>query len=316
MKKWTQESVIQMIKERAEKGLPLNSADVSAQDESLFGAGRRTFKSWGKAVEVAGFDYKAISLEARRRPRNPKGTWTEELITEKIKERYEAGQPLNPHTVQGEDSKLYAAAAATFGSWGKAIEAMGIDYLEHRKTSDWTADKLTNKIKDLHRRGADLSDNNVSLLAPSIYGAATVHFGSWKKAIEAAGIQYIEVSRTDKWSREKIRNIIRSMVENGEKINRNNLPSSIYDYYKNFEEALKDAGIEMAEGDIKIPDNCIRKIRELRGMSQEELGNIVGCSHRQIGLIELKQIDPKIAQLLKIASALNVTVDELYRIND
>ena len=59
-----------------------------------------------------------------------------------------------------------------FGSWGKAVEVAGIDYIEHRKTMKWSAEKVIEKIKYLYDKGVDLSDCTVNHPASTLYGAA------------------------------------------------------------------------------------------------------------------------------------------------
>lgn len=60
----------------------------------------------------------------------PYGYWTEERVLESIRERVESGKPINPHSVQNDDGKLYAAYKSFFKSWGEAVEAAGFDYIE------------------------------------------------------------------------------------------------------------------------------------------------------------------------------------------
>lgn len=139
---WTKEEVLRLIKERTAERLPLSYSVVVRDAEALTGVARRLFGSWGAAVEAAGLNYREIKKQARLTERYPVGYWSTQRIVEMIRAREVLGLPLNPHAVQNEDSKLYAAAAQYFGSWGKAMEAAGIDYLEHRKTRGWDAETI------------------------------------------------------------------------------------------------------------------------------------------------------------------------------
>lgn len=133
--RWSKELVLQRIKERRSAGLALNYADVVADNEPLTSASRHLFGSWGKAITAAGLDYEAIKAEARNKPSSPPGTWDAEVVIEQIRERAERGESLNAHAAQTDDSRLYSAAIRHLGSWGKAVEAAGLDYLEHRRTA-------------------------------------------------------------------------------------------------------------------------------------------------------------------------------------
>lgn len=60
----------------------------------------------------------------------------------------------------------------------------------------------------------------------------------------------------------------------------------------------------------------IRKIREEKGLSQEQLARISGVSASHIGYIENGEREPTISILCKLAKALNVSLDELYEYKD
>ncbi len=68
----------------------------------------------------------------------------------------------------------------------------------------WTRKGILAEIKRLQQAGAELnyasaSDNHLNLVR-----AACWHFGSWEHAIEKAGLNYDEVSRYQRWTRERI----------------------------------------------------------------------------------------------------------------
>jgi len=83
---WTQQSVLEAIRQRDASGLPINYQAVVNDDEKLTGAARRYFGSWNAALAAAGFDPEQIRRETRRdSPRLPAGTWTEEMVLEGIR---------------------------------------------------------------------------------------------------------------------------------------------------------------------------------------------------------------------------------------
>lgn len=309
---WTAEMVLERIKARHDSGLAINSADVDSQDEPLAGAARRLFGSWGKAVTAAGYDYEAVKKEARNRPRNPPGTWDAQQVIKKIKERHVQGLPMNAHSVQVDDSKLYSAAVTHLDSWGKAVEAAGIDYLEHRKTIEWDKDKLAEKIRSLHEVGADLSDRNVNLLNGSLYGAAATYHGSWPAAVEAAGVEYQEVSRTEKWSKEKLRALALGMMELGLEVNTTTLPVAMRDYYSSIDELLADVGL--ATPKRQPTPNSVAQYREQAGLSQRQLGPKIGRSHTWIRYLEMGRVEPTVGEALRLARELNASVEHLFTV--
>ncbi len=60
----------------------------------------------------------------------------------------------------------------------------------------------------------------------------------------------------------------------------------------------------------------IRKFRESRNISQKELGELVGVSRQTINYIELGKTSPKITVALKIAKVFNISVEEIFELED
>lgn len=317
---WTSELVIEKIQERHNCGKSLSYSLVVSDDEPLTGAARRYFTNWGNAIAAAGYDYVKIKKEARKKSvQVPRGYWSAEKIIEKIKLRVESGLSLSPHTVQNEDSKLYSAAAQTFHSWGKAVEIAGYDYLEHRKTQEWSPEKIISRIRYAYERGADISDKTVSVLSPGLYGAASTHFKSWQKAVEKAGIDYYLVSRTVRWGRVKILDMIRDAVKKGKTLSMHSFPegfkAAVYDHFDSWDDALAAAGFSekpWTEVDKNIKNN-IREYRKKANLSEQKLGQKIGVSHRTISMLELSQyIDPRVSFAIKLSRILGRTVEEVF----
>ncbi|HLR70995.1 MULTISPECIES: helix-turn-helix transcriptional regulator [Bacillaceae] len=59
--------------------------------------------------------------------------------------------------------------------------------------------------------------------------------------------------------------------------------------------------------------NRIRELRKAKKMSQEALANICDVSRQTINAIENNKYDPSLALAFKIATTLNITVDELFQ---
>ena len=56
----------------------------------------------------------------------------------------------------------------------------------------------------------------------------------------------------------------------------------------------------------------LKDIRKKRGLTQEQLGELVGRSYKYIGLIERGQRMPSIKTLAKIADELNVDIKDFF----
>ncbi|WP_268913607.1 helix-turn-helix transcriptional regulator [Lentilactobacillus sp. SPB1-3] len=59
-------------------------------------------------------------------------------------------------------------------------------------------------------------------------------------------------------------------------------------------------------------DNRIREYRKQLGMSQNELADKVGLARQTIGLLENKSYNPSLKVCLRLANALDTTLDSLF----
>jgi len=97
-----------------------------------------------------------------------------------------------PANVASEHSTLYHVACKVFGSWSNALSECGIDYYKARNHDKWSNERILRAIKELHNQGKSLrpsrlrNNGNMKLLS-----AANYHFRSWRKAVEASGIEYL-----------------------------------------------------------------------------------------------------------------------------
>ncbi len=63
---------------------------------------------------------------------------------------------------------------------------------------------------------------------------------------------------------------------------------------------------------MKIGPN-LKRLREERLMTQDELGKAAGIGHDQISRIEHDKVDPRFSTIKKLAAALGVEPQELVR---
>src|SRR5437764_15075466 len=83
----------------------------------------------------------------------------------------------------------------------------------------WTKDEIVRTLKKLHKRGEDLSYNALARKRQPLVSAAAYHFGSYRNAVEKAGIDYAaEVLRRPRWSRPKIIDLIKRARRKGESL--------------------------------------------------------------------------------------------------
>jgi hypothetical protein len=80
----------------------------------------------------------------------------------------------------------------------------------------WTRDDILKALKKLHKSKADLSYNALAARRQPLVSAAAYHFGSYRKAVERAGIDYAEVTRRPRWTRQMIIGLIKDAKRRGD----------------------------------------------------------------------------------------------------
>lgn len=149
--------------------------------------------------------------------------WSKEKIINQILSIHKRGEKITSHYIQVQYPKLFTAARRHFGSWGKAVMSAGLDY---SKISNiviknlWSKERIINEIKDAHKKNKPVYLTYVMRNYPHLYRAATnkAFFGSWKKAIESAGLNYNKIRKCHPWmTKEQIIKKLCQMSEEGKK---------------------------------------------------------------------------------------------------
>jgi hypothetical protein len=215
-----------------------------------------------------------------------KRKWTTELIVVTIKSLHTAGVRLNSRSIRVSHPALYRVAQVRFGSWKAAIEAAGFEYEDvkisaYQKKRKWPRQRVIRLIKRLYRRGVDLSSQNVTMKYPRLMGGARMAFKTWRKAIEAADIDYSAVAKRPnmvRWSKKLIITRIQERVREGLRINvaivkceDNNLYVAALRHFKHWSEAVEAAGFsywEVREDRWWTPQLVILEIKRRAHMGE------------------------------------------------
>jgi len=92
----------------------------------------------------------------------------------------------------------------------------------------WSKEKIIREILTLHEDINQLNDSYVNKNYTPLYNAARRQFGSWKNAIEAAGLNYDKIKelaeskrleKVSKWSKQSIIDEILEMNASKENLN-------------------------------------------------------------------------------------------------
>ncbi|HYO11290.1 MAG TPA: hypothetical protein VER17_20160 [Tepidisphaeraceae bacterium] len=80
----------------------------------------------------------------------------------------------------------------------------------------WDKPRIKAELKRLYRGGANLSYNALARKSQALVSAAAYHYGSYRSAVEAAGIDYAAVTRRPRWTKPAIIQLIKQARRKGE----------------------------------------------------------------------------------------------------
>jgi hypothetical protein len=150
--------------------------------------------------------------------------WTKKLVLEEIKRLRFEGKSLKYR-----EGAMYLHQAATkcFGSFENALKKLGLNYqmlgMKRRVPFSWTAEKVIKEIKKRHRKKQPLYVSHFfeTKEASGLVDAGRIYFGSWKKAIEASGLNYKKIRKygsVKEWAEELTNEEVEELKERIEKI--------------------------------------------------------------------------------------------------
>jgi len=185
--------------------------------------------------------------------------WSKEKIIHSILSLNKKGKSLSTSSIQKSNSRLYRSACKYFEGWEEALTAAGLDYSKiWKKIPKYERDNTLEEIKALYKSGADLSysglrNNNRS----DIYHAGRKLFGSWPKALKAAGIkpeEFRKPTKTPTWTKEAILERIKLFHRTGQSLVFSDIKqfdtallSSARRYFGSWEAALTSAGFDYSK---------------------------------------------------------------------
>lgn len=196
--------------------------------------------------------------------------WSKQSIAAEIVRMEKSGENLNYANIAQQHVALLRAATRYFGSWRAAVEFAGLDYEAIRKYKTWTRERIIKRIRQLHEAGCDLSWRHVSTnVDPQLAAAATKrkHFGSWRNAIEAAGLRYSEIRRYREWDEQAVIDRLRELYAQGKDLNAKSveemditLITAARRRFDSWDKALTAAGLDYTKIVLRKPFKRRRKV--------------------------------------------------------
>ena len=179
---WKRELVIVELKRIIADGGSLRF-DPDRKDTSLEDAVYDVFGGWRTAFIEAGINPKTKLINY----------WTEEEVIKRLRQLAEREEPLNTLHLEMNHPRLWNAARRFFSNIESAIAAAGMEYSEVKKRQSWSEDKISGKICQMFERGEDISQISLMKKDSKLLAAGQKCYGSWRQAVEAAGIKYEDV---------------------------------------------------------------------------------------------------------------------------
>ncbi|MFN3421456.1 MAG: homing endonuclease associated repeat-containing protein, partial [Armatimonadota bacterium] len=181
------------IRRLNEQGEDLRPSAVVRLCQTLLMAAKKYFGGWREAVIAAGIDYDSYIAEKK----TGQVEQAKQQIIDEIKRLYQEGRIDELSGAWRYHLSLFRKARHRFGSWKKAIEAAGLNYHEIVQRQKWTPEKIVAEIRRLYAEGKDLSVTAMQRTHPNLVAIAQSprYFGSWRAAVEAAGLDYELIKR-------------------------------------------------------------------------------------------------------------------------
>ncbi len=177
-KPYTRKQIIKKLRQYAKKQSPITLYWIKKYDPALVSQAEYVFGSYKKAIIESGLERKDIR------------DWSKEKVITELKKYHKQGVILRDTVIAKKDNRLYGAAARYFGSWGKAVEAIGLDYskiVKPRKRDFPTLSSDLRKWSMEHGplNSADMMNSDYNLLAATLN-----KFGSIEKAGKRLKLPY------------------------------------------------------------------------------------------------------------------------------
>ena len=245
---WSRNRIKRELISLNKQGEDLSWKEFEKKHRFLLYAGIEYFGTWKNALSTIGLDYSKI-----KKPHE----WSKEKILKEIMSLKEQGIDLSYRAMRRQGyGDLLGSGQFYFGNWGKAVIKAGLDYNKIKKREDWSKEKIIATIKVLHKQGVDLSYNELRRAGYGKLASMGIHyFPNWGKAIEAAGLDYNKIKKHEKWSPERIINMIKDLHRRGVELSYKSLIRAGYikligmgqHYFENWGNAIEASGLDYSK---------------------------------------------------------------------
>jgi hypothetical protein len=184
--------------------------------------------------------------------------WTKQSILRTLKSAARQSADLSYNAMARRNQPLVSAAAYHFGSYRRACVAAGIDYDDIVRRPRWTRPRIIRLIKLAFRNDQDLHWSAVTSRRNELGRAAFAAiqprlFGSWDRALHAAGLHAGDIARYRSWDRATIIAELKELNADGQPVNSGavqksdpGLHAAAIRRFRSYDAALRASGIAPA----------------------------------------------------------------------
>lgn len=251
-------SNLQRLERRLGRPLLWSDLDRSSYRELL-----RRYASIAKARA-------ALGLKAVARPRK----WSREAMKTELRQLHRAGVAITARALRDAGRHDVANAIRVYlGGFPRARRLAGIPdpptTASGGRGEPWDADRVIDEIKERHGENLPLASSKVP---PALIMAAWRHLGSWRKAIEAAGLDYEEIRLSPRYSDGQLLNELRQLARRHPRstlqtAGGRSLASALRHRFGSVAEAARRAGVERWALRVRPLDSRDHAVRGLRARS-------------------------------------------------
>lgn len=182
--------------------------------------------------------------------------WDKPEIVATLKKLHKQGADLSYNSLARRMQALVSASAYHFGSYRTAIDQAGIDYSQIARRPRWTKAAVIRLIKDAKRKGRDLHWSAIIKAKDELGRAAFASlqprlFGSWDRALHAAGLDADEINQYRKWTRESVVSELKARHRESWPLNSGaiqqddpSLHAAAVRHFANYDQALRAAKLD------------------------------------------------------------------------
>ena len=208
--RWSKKEIVRQIQELHQAKQFPDISTLARKSPKLYEACCRHYGSGLAALKAAGINYDELLQDHPYR-------WTRATIIAEIKRRHSDGKTLCRADILRKEPVLKRfcyAATHQFGGWSKALLAAKLSPNTIRNRDGlWPRERVLAGIRSRFKQGKFLNTDLMLREDLPLHAAGRRHFGTWKKAVEKAGINYKHIrGGLLGWTKPKTRSALRERV--------------------------------------------------------------------------------------------------------